>query len=425
MKHFLFEEKEYRFNPKFKRLKKEKDSAQALAVLIRRLTPRVKKSGKATSSSKFIIVRVDARQKCVVKMQYSNSGRAHRVQLEHYLVREGTELDGSRARLYGTDLDDYKTNMTDRNFRIFLSPQSDRVNLADLAKDFIKTLERQTGYKFYWQAANHYNTAHPHAHLLINGKDQNGVEVEIPRDIVKTFMREYARDICTSQIGNRTREEMAVEKERELESRRFTRIDGYIKELCGDSNRLRPSRISSNYDRVLVRLENLRGMGFCSYENGEYHLAPQWEENLRANGRYNTFLSARAQLKYSNQENFNVFSGGSGIVTGKVTKVYRTDDDVSDNHAVIIEALDGKAYFVPLFKQPVLHDGKTKTALKEGELVSIKTYESQKGRLTPVIFKRDARDLIKVIKNNNISGLLADEIKVSGRGIYNDRRTEK
>jgi len=56
--------------------------------------------------------------------------------------------------------------------------------------------------------------------------------------------------------------------------------------------------------------------------------------------------------------------------------------------------LDGKtAYFVPLFKAPVLHNGKDKTRLKEGEMVSLKTYESQKGRLTPVIFKQDARNI--------------------------------
>ena len=190
MRHFLFEEKEYRINTRFRRKRNEQDSAQALARLLRNKSPRHASCGGRG------VRKTDARQKCVAKMQYSSSIDAHRLQLEHYLVREGTDRDGSRAKLYGTDLEAYKQNMVEKNFRIFLSPQSDRVDLTDLTKRFITKLELQTGYKLYWQAANHYNTSHPHAHLLINGVDKNGKEITFPKDIVKTFMRETARTIC-------------------------------------------------------------------------------------------------------------------------------------------------------------------------------------------------------------------------------------
>ena len=392
MRHFLFEDKEYRIKPYFKRRKKELDSAVALARLIKKLTPRSKRGSDGNRG--FIKRGPDARQKCVVKMNYSKSIKAHYKQLNEYLVREGTDIDGGKAKLYGTDLDEYKSNMVGKNFRIFLSPQSDKINLKDMTEQFIKKLERQTGYSFYWQAANHYNTAHPHAHLLINGKDKNGKDVEIPRDIVKTFMREYARDICTSQIGYRTAGEISIEKEKELEAQRFTKLDLNIKEIGGDSGRINTNQIYSDRERILTRLENLRKLGMCTYEKGAYHLSAQWEENLRANARYNTFLAARSELKYTDPSKLRVYTGEHGTISGKVTKIYRLEDDASDNHAVVIESMDGKtAYFVPLFKAPLLHDGKEKTRLKEGETVSIKTYESQKGRLTPVIFKKDSRNL--------------------------------
>jgi len=345
-------------------------------------------------------------------MQYSNSKAAHRVQLEKYLVREGTDIDGSRAKLYGTDLDEYCQNMADKNFRIFLSPQSDKINLKDLAEKFIKKLEQQTGYTLYWQAANHYNTAHPHAHLLINGVDKNGKEVEIPRDVVKTFMREYARDICTSQIGHRTAAELAIEKEKELEAQRFTKLDQTIKELGGNNGKVYTSQIYSDRERTLTRLENLRKLGMCTYDKGAYHLSDQWEENLKANARYNTFLEARSLLKYSDPSKLKVYTGELGTITGKVTKIYRLEDDTSDNHAVVIESEDGKnAWFVPLFKAPEMLTGKSKTLfengkpvmkdgkpvierekirLSEGENVSVKAYANQKGRLTPVIYKENA-----------------------------------
>jgi len=389
MRHFLFETKEYRIKPYFKRHKKEQDSAVALAKLIKRLTPRSRK-GLGGNRGGFLRRGVDARQKCVVKMNYSKSIKAHYKQLNEYLVREGTDIDGGRAKLYGTDLQEYKSNIVEKNFRIFLSPQSDKINLNDMTEQFIKKLEQQTGYTFYWQAANHYNTAHPHAHLLINGRDKNGKEVDIPRDIVKTFMREYARDICTQQIGYRTAFEIALEKEKELEARRFTKLDQNIKELGGDSGKIYTNQIYSDRERVLIRLENLRKLGMCTYDNGAYQLSAQWEENLRANARYNTFLTARSDLKYTDPSKLKVYTGEHGIISGKVTKIYKLEDDASDNHAVVIESLDGKAaYFVPLFKAPMLHDGKDKSRLKEGEFVSIKTYETQRGRLTPVIFKRE------------------------------------
>ena len=412
-RHFLFEEKEYRINPRYKRKRNEQDSAVALARLLRRLGPH-SRSGSGGGHGGGTRRGPDTRQKCVVKMQYSNSGIAHSIQLNEYLVREGTDIDGGRAKLYGTDLEEYRENMVDRNFRIFLPPQSNRIDLKDLTEKFVKTLEQRTGYKFYWQAANHYNTAHPHAHILINGKDQYGREVEIPRDIVKTFMREYARDICTSQIGNRTAGEIAVEKERELEAQRYTKLDDNIKGLCNRNFLIYPSQIYANRERVLARIENLRKMGLCSYKDGAYHFSPQWEDDLRANGRYNTFLAARSQLRYTDQANLKVFSGADGTVTGKVTKVVQPEDDTGGGYAVVVEALDGKAYFVPLFKKPELQSGKEKTKLKEGELVSIKTYESQRGRLTPVIFRQEAKHALDEIKRNGYSGALASEIRTTG-----------
>ena len=428
MRHFLFEDKEYKINPQFRRRRiREQDPSRALSQLLRALNRSGgKKFGAAISGSK--IRSTDARQKCVVKMQYSSSVVAHRAQLEHYLTREGTNIDGGQAQLYGSNIEEYRENMSDRNFRIFLSPQSKKVDLKDLAQRFIIKLEYATGYKLHWQGANHYNTAHPHAHLLINGTDRAGKEVEIPRDIVKTFMREYARDICTSQLGSRSLQEIALEKEKELTARRFTRLDEKIKESCGGTFKVNLSGIANplQRERLLARVEALRKMKFCVYKDGHYRLSPRWEEDLRANGRYNTFLKARSELKYSDAASLKVFSGSGGQITGKVTKVYRTDEDASDNHAVILEGVDGKAYFVPLFKTPEVRNAKRerdvsgdpdgkgtqhkRELLREGELVSIKTYENQRGRLTPLIYKKETAQVLSEIQKNGYRGKLAAEL---------------
>jgi hypothetical protein len=116
---------------------------------------------------------------------------------------------------------------------------------------------------------------------------------------------------------------------------------------------------------------------------------------------------------------------GGGFLS--YTKIYRTDGDASNNHAVVLESIDGKSYFIPLLKRPELHDsvdkiyiknGEIKTftkhknhLLSEGELITVSTYQSQSGRLTPVFLKCDIKSMQKEIAKNNYSGPLSSEIK--------------
>jgi hypothetical protein len=407
MRHFLFEDKEYRYRANFRRARQVRDPVVELARLFRR-----KGFAKPRPRPK------DLRQKCTAKMNYSNSLEAHRFQLKEYLIREGAGLDGSTPELFGSDGEEYRQNMVPKNYRIFLSPATNDYDLKDLGEQFIKKLEKQTGYRLYWQGACHYNTAHHHTHLLINGVDKQGREVQIPRDVVKTFMRETARDLCTAQVGSRTWEDLEREKEQALTSPRHTKLDDRIGELS-DNSRVIVGKHTYDRERLLARLEALRKLKLCSYENGGYVLKKDWQEDLRNNGRYNIFLKAREGLKYTDPSLMKVYTGEHGLVTGKVTKIYRTDDDASDNHAVVLEGLDGKAYFVPLLNKPEVHDGKEKSPLKEGELVTVKAYQSQRGRLTPTFFRKEIRSAQKEIRQNNYSGALADEIRKTRGGIWN------
>ena len=399
MRHFLFEDKEYRYRAYFKR----RAIRDPMAELARHLRGSRRSSGGGGRGT-------DTRQKCVAKMQYSGSIEAHRVQLEKYLAREGTDIDGDAASLFGTDGEEYQKHMVGRNFRIFLSPQSSEVNLRVLAEKFIEKVEKQTGYRLYWQGACHYNTAHPHAHVLINGVDRLGRKIDFPRDVVKTFFRETARDLCTRQLGHRTQADLDRERERELSAHRFTKLDDQIRGLSDYAGRVKTRGIVYEKDRILIRLETLRKLNLCTYEHGSYRLKPGWDEDLKTNSRYNAFLKARDELRYSDPSRLKVYSGESGEIAGKITKIYRLDGDASDNHAVVVESLDGAAWFVPLFKKPELRDGNNKSNLTEGELVTLKTYETQKGRLTPYIFKLDANRAKGSAKKNGYEGKLAEEI---------------
>jgi hypothetical protein len=192
--------------------------------------------------------------------------------------------------------------------------------------------------------------------------------------------------------GLRSRGDILIEREKELSASRWTRLDKRLSGLNSPSG-VNLENVGTDKRRFLARLEALRKLNLCRYEGGSYHLNSNWEESLKTNGRYNTFLKAREELAVPN---LSVYSGEAGRITGRVLKVFRVDGDASDNHAVVVKTPEGKNWFVPLFKQPELRDGAEKTALTEGEFVSIQTYKSQKGRLTPLFYKARERAVLGV-----------------------------
>jgi hypothetical protein len=401
MRHFIFEDREYEIDPRFRSPVKREKYRAGLSVL-RRITGggsgRHGGGGRAGGRSRT----KELRQNCVAKMHYSKSLEAHKAQL-FYLRREGTGKDGGSAELYGTPLHEYHKNMSAKNFRIFLSPQSRDVKLRTLTESFVKRLELQTGHKFYWQAAEHYNTAHPHAHILINGVDRDGNDVTIAPDIVKTYMRETARDLCTAMIGSRTPAELKADMEKQAYADRWTKLDEKLKDvIIGNKIYLEYVDKNSKKNLFINRIEHLQGLGLCAWNNDHYEVKENWEEELRIQGRYNCYLDSRRELEYTNKLNLKLYEGGKyGTVTGIVTKIYKTDD-VSDNHAVLLEGIDGKAYFVPLFNKP--------ENINEKDAVSIKAWKNQKGRLRPIVNTRTMESLALEIKREGHNNPLADAL---------------
>ena len=372
MRQFLFEDKDYEINPRYKVPKKEYALVAGLAALYYFSKYHSGKSfgGYGTGVRRYAI---DWRQNCTVKMHYSYSMDAHKEQINRYLQREGTGKDGKGAKLYGCDEKEYREHMVSKNFRIFLSPGSDKVTLSALATTFIKQLELQTGYTLYWLAAEHYNTEHPHVHLLINGKDKNGQDVYISPDLVKTHMRDIARDICTSLVGSRTDEQIREEKRNQLKAARYIKLDREIENLMFTNNTVDTKSIFTKKELLLTRLEHLHTMGVCKKDGKKYIFEKDWIDTLKNVGRYNVYLDARNELHYTSKYDFTLFHAEEKNVSGIVTKVYRMQED-SDANAVVVESIDGKAYFIPLYQ---------KAPVKQGETVTVEVVRNQKGRLTP------------------------------------------
>jgi hypothetical protein len=67
-------------------------------------------------------------------------------------------------------------------------------------------------------------------------------------------------------------------------------------------------------------------------------------------GRYNSFLKARSELSLSLPYNMELYTKETGEAGGKITRLYRMNDEENWNHAILIENDKlKKAWYVPLY----------------------------------------------------------------------------
>jgi hypothetical protein len=122
-----------------------------------------------------------------------------------YLRREGITFDGER-QIY-TALDDAADTASfldrgrdDRHqFRLIISPEdgAEVGSLRDLTRRLMVQMERDLETTLDWVAIDHYNTGHPHTHIVIRGVTDQDKILYIASDYINYGIRYRAREIVT------------------------------------------------------------------------------------------------------------------------------------------------------------------------------------------------------------------------------------
>src|SRR3546814_17803840 len=86
-------------------------------------------------------------------------------------------------------------------------------------------MEEDLGTKLEWVAVDHYNTGHPHSHIILRGKDDQGQDLVIAREYITKGLRERAAELVTLDLGPRSDLEIENPLRHEVEQERLTRID--------------------------------------------------------------------------------------------------------------------------------------------------------------------------------------------------------
>jgi hypothetical protein len=397
--NLLYPEEPYRNNKLiFRKPRYSKDDSWNLRKLLKNisLSHKGKKSDNLYGSklSGSLYNPVGKKQFCMVKMRYGDKLNSHRKFLERYMPQNDKSEVKEKPTVFGTE--DYKEHMTGRHFKFIVSPESPNVPMELFVKAWVEKAELETGYKFDYQAVIHRNTAHPHAHILINGKDLKGKKIRFKPDFLKRRVIQMSSNICTSMIGERTHEQIALSLDRSFTADRWTNHDEKILSLCGNTADTEwPQSIKPVSDELSRRLSHLEELRLAKYdsETGDYLLQKKWDSALREVGRYNSYLTVRDELLWTMPGNMDLYTDSTGPVSGTVRKIILMNDEDIWNNAIVVENKEQhKAWYIPMFKPP-------KKQL-DGKNITVSMTHNSRGLLVPVITEKQSNIENKIIRRS-------------------------
>ena len=126
-------------------------------------------------------------------------------------------------------LDSWQRAGDERLFKVIVSPEfGERLNLQDHTRKLIQCMEKDLKTRLEWVAAVHFNTEHPHVHIALRGKDQNGCALVIARDYIRSDIRSHAENLATKALGARTELDAEEARQKEITQARYTSLDRII-----------------------------------------------------------------------------------------------------------------------------------------------------------------------------------------------------
>ena len=309
-------------------------------------------------------------RRVIVKARYTRivggdlgAARAHM----KYIVRDGVTREGAPGRLYDANGDDAdgsafldRSEKDPHQFRFVVSAD-EGARLADLKpfiRDLLSQMERDLDTKLDWVAVDHFNTGHPHTHIVIRGRDKNGEELVMARDYIAHGVRGRAQALITLELGPETEVERVQKLFNEVGQERLTRLDRSLIARAKDG--ILVVSAAEEADPVqqtlrVGRLKTLERLGLAKErQQGVWALDAGAESKLRQLGeRADKFKMMQRALKEAGIEraaaSMALFERGprKAPLIGKVVGVGLVDE-ITDRTWVVVDAVDGRVHYAEL-----------------------------------------------------------------------------
>ncbi|MEJ5979116.1 relaxase/mobilization nuclease RlxS [Novosphingobium sp. PS1R-30] len=285
-----------------------------------------------------------------------------------YVQRDGTSRSGERSELYGPDSDhadrDAFLNRSEGNrhqFRFIVSPEdgAEYEDLKPLTRRLMARMEQDLGTKLDWVAVDHFNTAHPHVHIIVRGEDESGQNLVIAKSYLSHGMRERAAELVDLDLGPRTDAAIARGLMAEVEQERLTSIDRRLLRETDGMGLVSPAHGDPFQQTTrTARLRYLEGLGLAESKGSHWRLSPALAETLKRLGEEGDIIrtmqraytvrgeeppGARSWAKYDPSLPEAQALVGRVIERGLA-------DELEDRHYLVVAATDGRAHYVDIGK---------------------------------------------------------------------------
>ncbi len=336
-----------------------------------------------------------------------------------YLRRDGVTRDGEKARLFGPGTEEadgrsFAQRCEDdrHHFRFIVSPD-DAVEISDLksfTRDLVGQMEKDLDTRLDWVAADHWNTEHPHVHLIVRGVRDDGQDLVISRDYIKEGMRDRARDLITQELGPRTDLDIRRTLERQLEAERWTQLDRQLVRDAGKSGIIdvapHADRQPDEFHTLKVgRLRRLEVLGIAGQVGpGQWFIKPEAETVLRELGERGDIIKRmhRALTERGIERgSANYVLAGESLDTPVIGRLVARglDDELKGTAYAVVDGVDGRTHHIRL---PYL-DAAGDSA--PGSIVELRTFEDARGERRAALAVRSDLDLQHQVNANGATWL--------------------
>ena len=311
-----------------------------------------------------------------------------------YLRREGVTQDGEKARLFGPEIDDADPKAfaerceDDRHhFRFIVSPE-DAVEMSDLktfTRELMGQMEKDLSTKLDWVGVDHWNTEHPHVHVIVRGRADDGQDLVISRDYIKEGMRARAQDLITQELGLRTDHEIRRTLERQIDTERWTQLD---RQLARDGYRTgvidlapHPDRQPDEFHALKVgRLRRLESLGLADQMGpGQWVLSENAEATLRELGERGDIIKRihRGLMERGIDRGASAYVlAGESLddpVIGRLVD-RGLDDELKGTAYAVVDGVDGRTHHIKLPDLDAAADS------APGSIVELRKFDDARGR---------------------------------------------
>ncbi|WP_176597224.1 relaxase/mobilization nuclease RlxS [Sphingobium sp. 15-1] len=299
----------------------------------------------------------------IVRLDRTKGMDAARAHLR-YIQRDGVTRERTPGQLYSTGEDraDGKAFLErqtgDRHqFRFIVSAEDGEHydDLKSLTRRLMTQMEQDLGTKLDWVAVDHFNTGHPHSHIVVRGKDERGRDLIIGREYLTGGIRERAAELVSLDLGPRTDIEIGERLRNEIEQERLTSIDRHL--LRGmDRDRMVAAADRDPFQQSLRagRLRKLERLGLADeIEPGRWSLAEGMDDVLRRMGErgdiIRTMQRAFSQhgLERAGSDYVIADPAAMQAVVGRMVE-RGLSDELNDRHYLIVDATDGRSHYVDI-----------------------------------------------------------------------------